>query len=74
MVLSQSLFIKQDHSGRVAAFEVMINNAAIANLIRENKIEQITSVMQTSNQEGMVTLEKSIEVLVGEGQINEGSS
>ena len=52
----------------------MINNAAIANLVRENKIEQITSVMQTSNQEGMVTLEKSIEVLVGEGQINEGSS
>ena len=74
MVLSQTLFIKPDHSGRVAAFEVMINNAAIANLVRENKIEQITSVMQTSNQEGMVTLEKSIEVLVGEGQINEGSS
>ena len=74
MVLSQTLFIKPDHSGRVAAFEVMINNTAIANLVRENKIEQITSVMQTSNQEGMVTLEKSIEVLAGEGQINEGSS
>ena len=38
MVLSQRLFQKSDNSGRVAAFEVMVNNTAIANLIRENKI------------------------------------
>ena len=61
---------KSDNSGRVAAFEVMVNNAAIANLIRENKIEQMISVMQTAQEEGMTTMEKSIENLVGTNQIN----
>jgi len=56
---------KSDNSGRVAAFEVMVNNTAIANLIRENKIEQMMSVMQTAQQEGMTTMEKSIENLTG---------
>ena len=69
MVLSQRLFPKQDNSGRVAAFEVMINNTAIANLIRENKIEQMISVMQTAQQEGMSTMEKSIEALAGTNKI-----
>ena len=50
MVLSQRLFTKSDNSGRIAAFEVMVNNPAIANLIRENKIEQMISVMQTAQQ------------------------
>ena len=70
MVLSQRLLLKSDNSGRVAAFEVMVNNAAIANLIRENKIEQMISVMQTTQEEGMTTMEKSIENLVGTNQIN----
>ena len=61
---------KSDNSGRVAAFEVMVNNADIANLIRENKIEQMISVMQTAQEEGMTTMEKSIENLVGTNQIN----
>tara|TARA_B100001964_G_scaffold240365_1_gene309969 strand:- start:447 stop:659 length:213 start_codon:yes stop_codon:yes gene_type:complete len=56
---------KSDNSGRVAAFEVMVNNTAIANLIRENKIEQMMSVMQTAHQEDMTTMEKSIENLTG---------
>ena len=43
----------------------MVNNTAIANLIRENKIEQMLSVMQTAQQEGMSTMEKSIEALAG---------
>ena len=64
------MLLKSDNSGRVAAFEVMVNNAAIANLIRENKIEQMISVMQTAQEEGMITMEKSIENLVGTNQIN----
>ena len=56
--------------GILAAFEVMVNNPAIANLIRENKIEQLISVMQTAQVEGMTTMEKSIENLVGTNQIN----
>ena len=70
MVLSQRLFTKSDNSGRIAAFEVMVNNPAIANLIRENKIEQMISVMQTAQQEGMLTMQKSIEDLSSSNIIN----
>ena len=61
---------KSDNSGRIAAFEVMVNNPAIANLIRENKIEQMISVMQTAQQEGMLTMQKSIEDLSSSNIIN----
>ena len=70
MVLSQRLFPKSDNSGRIAAFEVMINNPAIANLIRENKIEQILSVLQTTQSEGMITMEKSLDELKSSNIIN----
>ena len=70
MVVTQKLFKKKDGSGRVGAFEVMVCNAPIKNLIREAKIHQITSVMQTSQREGMITMEKSIEDLVGRGVIS----
>ena len=70
MVVTQKLFKKKDGSGRVGAFEVMVCNAPIKNLIREAKIHQIPSVMQTSQREGMMTMEKSIEDLVGTGVIS----
>ncbi len=69
MVVTQKLFKKKDGSGRVGAFEVMVCNAPIKNLIREAKIHQIPSVMQTAQREGMMTMEKSIEDLVGTGVI-----
>ena len=70
MVITQKLFKKKDGSGRISAFEVMVCNAPVKNLIRENKIHQIPSVMQTSQREGMITIEKSIEGLVGAGVIS----
>jgi len=70
MVVTQKLFKKKDGSGRVGAFEVMVCNAPIKNLIREAKIHQIPSVMQTGQREGMITMEKSIEELVGRGDIS----
>ena len=70
MVVTQKLFKKKDGSGRVGAFEVMVCNSPIKNLIREAKIHQITSVMQTGQREGMITMEKSIEDLVGAGVIS----
>ena len=70
MVVTQKLFKKKDGSGRVGAFEVMVCNAPIKNLIREAKIHQIPSVMQTAQREGMMTMEKSIEDLVGTGVIS----
>jgi twitching motility protein PilT len=63
MVISQQLFKRVDLSGRVAAFELMICNAGIRNLIRENKIHQIKGLMQTSAASGMMLFERSIEEL-----------
>jgi twitching motility protein PilT len=70
MVVTQKLFKKKDGSGRVGAFEIMVCNAPIKNLIRDAKIHQIHSVMQTASREGMVSMEKSIEDLIASGQIS----
>jgi twitching motility protein PilT len=70
MVVTQKLFKKSNGEGRVAAFEVMVCNHAVRNLIREGKIFQIESVMQTARGEGMVTIDKAIEQLVSTGEIN----
>ena len=70
MVITQKLYKKKDGSGRIGAFEVMVCTSPIKNLIRESKIHQIPSVMQTAQREGMITMEKSIEGLVGSGVIS----
>ena len=70
MVVTQKLFKKKDGSGRVGAFEVMVCNAPIKNLIREAKIHQIPTVMQTAQREGMIQMEKSIEDLIASNQIS----
>jgi twitching motility protein PilT len=74
MVVTQKLFKKSDGEGRVAAFEVMVCNHAVRNLIREGKIFQIESVMQTARGEGMVTMDKAIEELVSTGKISQRDS
>ncbi|MEH7010534.1 type IV pilus twitching motility protein PilT [Neobacillus niacini] len=63
-VISQRLFPTVDKKGRKAATEVLVNNPAIANLIRNEKIHQIQSTMQTSRAQGMHTLEMSIRDLI----------
>jgi twitching motility protein PilT len=63
-VISQSLCKLKDGSGRVAAHEIMIGTPAIRNLIRENKIAQMYSVIQTSQQMGMQTLDQCLSELV----------
>ena len=65
MGVTQKLFKKKDGSGRIAAFEVMVCNTAVKNLIREGKVFQIPGVMQTAQRDGMITMEKSIEGLIG---------
>lgn len=71
MVVTQRLFRTLDGGGRVAAFEVMVCNHAIQNLIRENKIFQIESVMQTARGEGMMTMDHAIEQLINSGQVTQ---
>jgi twitching motility protein PilT len=69
-VVSQRLLPNADRKGRVAANEILINNSAIRNLIRNEKNHQIHSVMQTSRAEGMHTLEMSVRELLEEGIIS----
>jgi twitching motility protein PilT len=69
-VLSQQLLPRKDGSGRVMAVEVMVPNPAIRNLIREDKIHQIYSLMQTGqNKFGMQTMNQSLSDLVIRGLI-----
>ncbi|MBB5324577.1 twitching motility protein PilT [Anoxybacillus tepidamans] len=69
-IISQRLFPNVQKTGRVAATEILINNAAVANLIRNEKIHQIVNVMQTSRALGMNTLETSIKELMQAGKIS----
>jgi twitching motility protein PilT len=63
-VISQTLLKTKDGSGRVAAHEIMIGTPAIRNLIRENKIAQMYSAIQTGRQLGMQTLDQNLQELV----------
>ncbi|MXR35939.1 type IV pilus twitching motility protein PilT [Craterilacuibacter sinensis] len=63
-VISQSLLKTKDGGGRVAAHEIMLGTPAIRNLIRENKIAQINSMIQTGQQYGMQTLDQCLQDLV----------
>jgi twitching motility protein PilT len=63
-VISQTLCKTKDGQGRVAAHEIMIGTPAIRNLIRENKIAQMYSSIQTGNSLGMQTLDQNLTDLV----------
>jgi twitching motility protein PilT len=63
-VISQVLLKRKDGTGRVAAHEIMIANAAIRNLIRENKVAQMYSIIQTNQAIGMQTLDQCLMELV----------
>ena len=68
-VLSKRLIPKVD-GGRVAAFELLIANAAVRNLIREGKTHQIDLVIETSAEEGMISLNRSLANLIKKGEIS----
>ena len=70
MVVTQRLLKTKDGQGRVGAFEIMKCTAPIQNLIREAKIHQIPSIMQTAVKDGMITMSKSLENLVTAGKID----
>lgn len=68
-VLSQQLVPKKSGSGRTLAVEVLLVNPAVRSLIREQKIHQIYSVMQTSQKEGMKTMNQALYELCQKGVI-----
>jgi len=63
-VISQTLCKTKDEQGRVAAHEIMIGTPAIRNLIRENKVAQMYSAIQTGQSIGMQTLDQNLQDLV----------
>ena len=69
-VISQTLLKTKDGRGRVAAHEIMISTPAIRNLIRENKIAQMNSTLQTGQKYGMQTLDQCLRQLLREGRIS----
>lgn len=73
-VVTQSLLPTADGRGRVAAFEIMMANSAVRNLIRENKVHQINSVIQTNSQLGMQSLNMNLVSLLRQGKITRESA
>lgn len=67
-VISQTL-LKKKEGGRIAAYEIMLANTAVRHLIRENKMHQLTSIMQTGHEEGMITRAQSIKQLLAAGVV-----
>jgi twitching motility protein PilT len=75
-ILSESLqavvcqtLLKKKTKGRVAAFEIMLGTTAIRNLIREDKVAQMYSAIQTGSEKGMCTLDQYLQKLVANGEI-----
>jgi twitching motility protein PilT len=69
-IISQTLLKRKDDSGRIAAHEIMVATPAIRNLVRENKIAQMYSTIQTGNNVGMQTLDQNLIDLVRRNAIS----
>jgi twitching motility protein PilT len=68
-VVTQALLPTADGQGRVAALEILLPDDAVRNLIRQGKVEQIYSIMQTNTSKGMQTMEQSLAELVLRGVV-----
>ncbi len=73
-VVCQTLVKKATDKGRVVATEILVTTPAIANLIREGKTHQITSMMQAGGGEGMHTMDQHLADLVDSGQITRAAA
>jgi twitching motility protein PilT len=69
-VISQQLLPTQDRPGRVAALEIMVNTPAVANLVRQGKLDQIETAMQSGGSIGMQTMDTALQDLVRKGRIS----
>ncbi len=73
-VVAQSLLKRSDVEGRVGVFEVLVGTNAVRNLIRENQIAQLYSMIQTGSRYGMVTMEDAVKALLEQGIIDESEA
>ena len=68
-VISQQLLKRRDQPGRVAALEILVNTPAVANLIRQGKLDQLENAMQSGRQQGMCTMDSTLKKLADNGAI-----
>jgi len=73
-VIAQKLLKTKDDKGRVPGCEIMIANSAVRNLIREDKIYQIPSVIQAGGIDGMQTLDQDLQRLVSQGKVSRAAA
>jgi twitching motility protein PilT len=69
-VVSQQLIQKADKKGRVAALEILVNTPAVANLIRQGKMDQLENAMQSGSANGMKLMDTAIQALLDSRQIS----
>lgn len=69
-VVAQTL-LRRTEGGRIGAFEILVGTNAVRNLIRENQVPQIFSMMQTGSRYGMITMEDAVRDLLESGMISE---
>lgn len=69
-VVAQTLLRRAEGGGRVGAYEILVGTSAVRNLIRENQIPQMYSMMQTGSRYGMTTMEDAVKSLLEAGIIN----
>ena len=69
-VISQQLLPLKDKPGRVAALEVLVNTSGVANLIRQGKLDQLETAMQSGGATGMQTMDSALMDLVESGVVS----
>ena len=69
-VISQQLLQRSDGKGRVAALEILINTPAVSNLIRQGKLDQLETTMQSGGAFGMRTMDSAIQALLDKRQVS----
>lgn len=69
-IISQELFATPENDRRVLAYELLLANAAVRSIIRQNDLAQLSSVMQTSAREGMVLMDTTVRDLYARGLIS----
>ena len=69
-IVAQQLLRRKSGSGRVAANEILLGSHAVSNIIREGKIAQMYSAIQTGQGSGMQTLDQNLAELLTKGLIN----
>jgi len=69
-VISQQLLPTKQHAGRIAALEILVNTPAVANLIRQGKLDQLETAMQSGGNVGMQTMDTALMELVRQGLVS----